>query len=104
MINDYNDTIVGIATAPGEAGISIIRISGENAVEIASKVFRPKGSCAVMDLKADIFLMVGWKRRGSTWMKHCFASCENRTVLPLRMWRRSIVMVAVLLPSLYSAL
>ncbi|MGV8145365.1 MAG: tRNA uridine-5-carboxymethylaminomethyl(34) synthesis GTPase MnmE [Alkaliphilus sp.] len=33
-------TIAAIATAQGEAGIGIIRISGENALEIASKIFR----------------------------------------------------------------
>jgi tRNA modification GTPase len=33
------DTICAIATPPGEGGIGIIRISGDKAVEIASKVF-----------------------------------------------------------------
>ena len=36
------DTIAAIATAMSESGISIIRISGDNAVEIADKVFRAK--------------------------------------------------------------
>ncbi|MCG8482057.1 MAG: tRNA uridine-5-carboxymethylaminomethyl(34) synthesis GTPase MnmE [Clostridia bacterium] len=35
------DTIAGIATAPGEAGISIVRMSGENAIEILKKIFVP---------------------------------------------------------------
>jgi tRNA modification GTPase len=38
------DTIAAIATAPGEAGISIVRISGPEAVSIADRVFRCKGS------------------------------------------------------------
>src|SRR5207237_3544402 len=33
------DTICAIGTPPGEGGIGIIRISGDKAVEIASKVF-----------------------------------------------------------------
>ena len=33
------DTIVAVATCPGNGGISIIRISGDEAVEIADKVF-----------------------------------------------------------------
>lgn len=38
------DTICAIATPPGEGGIGIIRVSGDKAVEIASKVFLgPKG-------------------------------------------------------------
>ena len=33
-----NDTITAIATAPGAGGVGIIRISGENALEIAEKI------------------------------------------------------------------
>ncbi|MCB1604883.1 MAG: tRNA uridine-5-carboxymethylaminomethyl(34) synthesis GTPase MnmE, partial [Xanthomonadales bacterium] len=33
-----NDTIAAIATAPGAGGVGIIRISGENALEIAEKI------------------------------------------------------------------
>ncbi|MEG0250611.1 MAG: tRNA uridine-5-carboxymethylaminomethyl(34) synthesis GTPase MnmE [Peptostreptococcus sp.] len=36
-----DDTIAAIATAPGEGGIGIIRLSGNNALEIANKIFRP---------------------------------------------------------------
>lgn len=35
-----HDTIAAIATAPGEAGISIIRVSGSRAFAIADKLFR----------------------------------------------------------------
>lgn len=34
-------TIVAIATATGEAGIGIVRLSGENSVETVKKIFRP---------------------------------------------------------------
>ena len=40
-----NDTIAAIATGMGNAGVGIIRISGKNAVEVASKVFR-QGKCS----------------------------------------------------------
>ena len=36
----YNNTIAAISTAQGEGGIGVIRISGENAVSIADRVFR----------------------------------------------------------------
>ena len=36
------DTIAGIATPPGEGGIAIVRISGDDALEIASRIFMPK--------------------------------------------------------------
>lgn len=35
-----NDTIVAISTPPGEGGIGIIRISGENSGIVASKLFK----------------------------------------------------------------
>lgn len=35
------DTIAAISTPLGEGGVSIVRISGENAFEIAKKVFKP---------------------------------------------------------------
>lgn len=43
-------TIAAIATAPGEAGIGIVRISGENSVEILKKVFIPKKRRKVEDI------------------------------------------------------
>lgn len=36
-----DDTIAAIATAPGEGGIGIIRLSGYDALDIAEKIFRP---------------------------------------------------------------
>ena len=35
------DTIAAIATAAGEGGIGIVRISGEESLEILNKVFVP---------------------------------------------------------------
>ncbi|ANX02570.1 tRNA uridine-5-carboxymethylaminomethyl(34) synthesis GTPase MnmE [Thermoclostridium stercorarium] len=39
-----NDTIAAVATAVGNAGISIIRMSGSEAFNIASKIFKGKGN------------------------------------------------------------
>lgn len=36
------DTIAAIATAMSDSGIGIIRVSGENAIEIVSKIYRSK--------------------------------------------------------------
>jgi len=38
----FNDTIVGPATAPGEAGVGIVRLSGSQALEISQRFFKPK--------------------------------------------------------------
>jgi tRNA modification GTPase len=44
MFRDRNDTIAAIATPLGEAGISLLRVSGEKAMEIVDAVFRGKSS------------------------------------------------------------
>ncbi|WP_406677371.1 tRNA uridine-5-carboxymethylaminomethyl(34) synthesis GTPase MnmE [Moorella sp. ACPs] len=36
------DTIAAVATPPGEGGIGIVRLSGSDAVAIASKIFQPR--------------------------------------------------------------
>ncbi len=43
-----NDTIAAQATAPGEGGVAILRISGENSVPILLQLFRPAGRKTVM--------------------------------------------------------
>ena len=45
------DTICAIATPIGEGGIAIIRISGENALNIASKIFISKNNYDVKSMK-----------------------------------------------------
>jgi len=38
-----SDTIAAISTPPGEGAIALVRVSGENAIQIADKIFRGKG-------------------------------------------------------------
>lgn len=45
------DTICAIATPIGEGGVAIIRISGENALNIASKIFKPKNDYDIKNMK-----------------------------------------------------
>jgi len=51
----FEDTITAIATAPGEAGIAIVRLSGSDAITIASKMFSQKGS-SLRERKAGTFV------------------------------------------------
>lgn len=44
-----DDTIAAIATAPGEAGIGIVRISGEKALAITDEIFRSKQNKKLKD-------------------------------------------------------
>lgn len=39
-MSNFDDTIAAIATAPGEGGIAIVRVSGPDALKIADTVFR----------------------------------------------------------------
>lgn len=39
-MNTSDDTIAAIATAPGEAGISVVRVSGPDSLRVADSVFR----------------------------------------------------------------
>ena len=43
-------TIAAIATPPAAGGVGMIRISGEKAIEIAAKVFRPSGNRNVTEM------------------------------------------------------
>jgi tRNA modification GTPase len=61
-VKNQTDTIAAIATAPGEAGISVIRISGPDGLAIADRLFRchgappsrrPAGSFVHGHIKAD---------------------------------------------------
>ena len=46
------DTIAAIATAMSNSGIGIVRISGDEALEVADRIFRPKkGSRKVSDME-----------------------------------------------------
>ncbi|NLK73595.1 MAG: tRNA uridine-5-carboxymethylaminomethyl(34) synthesis GTPase MnmE [Clostridiales bacterium] len=41
------DTIAAVATAPGEAGIGIVRLSGENVLQIINDIFKPKSKKSI---------------------------------------------------------
>ena len=45
------DTICGIATPLGEGGISIIRVSGSDVLDIIEKVFKAKDQSSIKDMK-----------------------------------------------------
>ena len=45
------DTIAAISTPRGEGGIGIVRISGQKALEILSKIFKPKSGKKIEELK-----------------------------------------------------
>lgn len=59
-----NDTIAAIATGMGNSGIGIIRISGEQALHIADKIFKPKNkhkSILTMDSYTAAYGLVSYE-------------------------------------------
>lgn len=42
-VNSLSDTIAAVATAPGEAAISIVRVSGPKSLDVADKIFQGTG-------------------------------------------------------------
>lgn len=59
MIPDYNETIVNIATAPGEAGVSVVRLSGDSAIEISRHLFKAKYFQDLNDIPSR-YMAYGW--------------------------------------------
>src|SRR5689334_7588723 len=55
-----DDTITAIATAPGAAGIAVVRVSGADAIAIADRVFR---GGAPLEAAASHSLHHGWAVR-----------------------------------------
>ena len=51
MVIKMEKTVAAISTAYGEAGISVIRISGKNSIDIADKVFKGISGKKLSDLK-----------------------------------------------------
>ena len=60
-MNNFSNTIAAISTPPGKGGVAIIRISGNNALDIASRIFRPvnkksfKNTVPRMQIRGEIF-------------------------------------------------
>lgn len=46
------DTICAIATALGEGGIAIIRVSGDKALDVVKKIFKAKNGANIKDMKS----------------------------------------------------
>ena len=49
---NLNDTISAISTPPGKGGVALIRISGDEALVVADKMFRPKSGKKLAEIKS----------------------------------------------------
>ena len=59
MVTNFDDTIAGISTAPGIAGISVIRVSGEAVFKVINSLFRSKKYTDVAQIP-DKTIAYGW--------------------------------------------
>ena len=51
------ETIAAIATALSDSGIGIVRISGEDAIEIGNKVYKSKNDCPAIPFTTVLLWM-----------------------------------------------
>ncbi len=70
-MNTDTDTIAAIATAPGAAGISIVRVSGPQALAIADRIFRANGGPPSS------------RGAGTFWYGHVHTDCDLDEVILL---------------------
>jgi tRNA modification GTPase len=49
---DKKDTIAAVSTPPGQGGIGIVRISGNESFGILERIFKPAGNAAIVDFKS----------------------------------------------------
>ena len=59
QLKDLDDTIVAIATPPGQGGIGIVRLSGPRSLEIANQIFLAKNNKKVSTFK-NFTVNYGW--------------------------------------------
>ena len=57
MHGALDDTICAIATPPGEGGIGVVRISGLQAVDVASQVVRLRSGKSLHDLQTHVMAL-----------------------------------------------
>lgn len=55
-MNSLDDIIAAIVTAPGEAGVAIVRLSGGGAIELADSLFRPSTQRRLINSPGGRFL------------------------------------------------
>lgn len=89
-MNHHLDTIAAQATAAGEGGIAIVRVSGSRCEEILSQVFRAKNGKPLVNRM--LTFVMSWTGKKSS-MKRWRYSCARRTAIPVRTSRRFTAMV-----------
>lgn len=91
-----SDTIAAVATGMGHSGIGIIRISGKDALSIASAIFRPADKkLHLSDVKSHT-IHYGFLFDGNALVDEVMVSVmKNREAIPQKIRWKSTVMETV---------
>ena len=91
-----NETIAAIATPQAAGGISVIRISGDNAFAVADSVFRPVSGRKLAEYKGytAAYGIFSAAMTAMNWMMELQPSSVRRTAIPEKTSWRSPVMAA----------
>ena len=82
----HTDTIAAIATAMGNSGIGIVRISGQEAVAVADRIFKEKGKQETLESQKRSF---GNLERKSFLRRRAIRSITDIFMTGTRWWTRS---------------
>ena len=93
-----NTTIAAISTAVSASGIGIIRISGPEAMDVISRIYRSKGGKKkIKEVPTTPFIMVISMTGKKLWMKFWSWSCahpkHSQEKIP---WRLIVTVVSML--------
>lgn len=79
------DTVAAISTAQGEGGIGVIRISGDNALQIADKIFNSISGKKVTEMKGYTASFGKISKTVKILTRRSLLFLKHRTVIPVKM-------------------
>ena len=85
-----DDTIAAVSTAMAPAGIGIVRISGNDAFEVAARVFRAKKEGKKLSAVKSHTIHYGWITEGEEVIddrKHIQVKIPSRSTVTAVCWR-----------------
>jgi tRNA modification GTPase len=72
------DTIAAISTPPGEGGIGIVRVSGDDAIEIVLRIFHPYRKPILLSKKPSFSMTLGMIRDGDRMVDEVLVSIMKK--------------------------
>jgi len=79
-----NSTVVAVATAAGEGGLAVVRVSGPAAFEIAHAVFSADGFGLNPEPRRAVYGILGWPKDGLSDLDKAGSPIDQALALPFR--------------------